>query len=322
MVETLHGTTGSESWNEMNRNLRSEESASHFREPTQREIQRVRDSYVKSLLAGDEDAASKAVIDAVSYEWRPSTIYMEVLAKAMVEVGDRWHSGQISIAHEHQATQVTLRQVNLLRQFFPPVRSTGLHALVSAVERDGHLLGVMIFSDLLYFDGWNTDFLGAGTPPADLVQLVEERQPDLVALSATQSSALDLLGSTINAVRLASADTFIVIGGAAVTSDHKRASVLGADLVADDPVQAVIEVGKHFDIAGVGMPLDEVLQRVGMQIRSRRTALGMSQKELADQAGLDRGYISGVEQGKQNITIGALKKIGDTLSIQISDMVS
>ena len=40
-----------------------------------------------------------------------------------------------------------LRQAGLLRQFFPPERKTGLHAVVSAVERDGHLLGAMIFSD-------------------------------------------------------------------------------------------------------------------------------------------------------------------------------
>ena len=202
------------------------------------------------------------------------------------------------------------------------MRSTGLHALVSAVERDGHLLGVMIFSDLLYFDGWNTDFLGAGTPPDDLVQLIEERHPDLVALSATQSSALDLLGSTINAIRHADADTFVVIGGLAVTSNPGRAESLGADLVANDPGQAVVDVGKHFDIAGAGVPLDEVLQRVGMQIKAKRTALGMSQKDLSDLSELDRSYLSGVEQGKQNITIGALKKIGDALNIQISDMVS
>ena len=319
----LHGTWSV--WkvgNRMNRNLRSEDSASHFREPTQREIQRLRDSYVKSLLSGDEEAASQAVIDAVSHEWRPSTIYIEVLAKAMVEIGERWHDGQISIAHEHQATQVTLRQVNLLRQFFPPVRSTGLHALVSAIDRDGHLLGSMIFSDLLYFDGWNTDFLGAGTPPDDLALLATERQPDLVALSATQSNALDLLASTIAAIRHASANTFIVIGGLAVSSDPRRASALGADLVSSDPVKAVVDVGKHFDIAGAGVPLDEVLQRVGHQIRSKRTSMGLSQKELADLSDLDRSYLSGVEQGKQNITMGALKKIGDALNIQISDMVS
>ena len=306
----------------MNSNLRSEGSVSHFREPTQREINRVRDTYLRCLLAGDEEAASNVVLEAVSYEWRPSTIYMEVLVNAMVEIGNRWHSGQISIAHEHQATHVTLRQVNVLRQFYSPVRTTGLHALVSAIERDGHILGPMIFGDLLFFDGWNTDFLGAGTPPHDLVQLIEERHPDLIGLSATQTGALDMLGETIEAIRHAQDDTYIVIGGRAVTSDLKRACALGADLVADDPVKAVVEVSKHFDIAGTGVPLDEVLRRLGSQIRARRKTLGLSQKELADKSELNRGYLNGVEQGKQNITIGALKKICDALNIQISDMVS
>jgi methanogenic corrinoid protein MtbC1/DNA-binding XRE family transcriptional regulator len=284
-------------------------------------VQRVRDRYLRALVRGDEEEASAAIQEAVSFDWRPATIYMEVLAKAMIEVGEMWHSGELSIAHEHQSTQVTLRQAGLLRQFFPPERKTGLHAVVSAVERDGHLLGAMIFTDLLFFDGWNTDFLGAGTPAEDLGRMVAERKPDMVALSATLEGSMGALADCVKAVREASESTFIVIGGVTVAGEPELARATGADLIASDPVQAVIDIGVHFDISGSSMPLELILQKVGEQVRAKRTERGWSQQQLADSAGLDRTYLSGVEHGKQNLTLGAVKKIGDALNTPISEFI-
>lgn len=290
--------------------------------PSARNVQRVRDRYLKALVSGDEAEASDAIQEAVSYEWLPRTIYMNVLADAMVAIGEMWHAGEITVGHEHQATQVTLRQAALLRQFFPPERKTGLHAMVAAVERDGHLLGALIFCDLLFFDGWNTDFLGAGVPAEDLETLVAERRPDLVALSATMEGSLETLERSMRAVRTCSPTTFIVIGGNVVLSDPAAAGRLGADLVATDPVQASIDVGKHFDISGTAVPLELVLEQVGERIRGKRIDRGWSQQQLADAAGLDRTYLSGVEHGKQNLTLGAIKKIGDALNSPISEFVS
>ncbi len=168
--------------------------------PSARDVHRLRDRYLRALVRGDEEEASAVIQETVSLDWRPATIYMDVLAKAMIEVGEMWHCGELSIAHEHQSTQVTLRQASLMRQFFPPERKTGLHTVVSAVERDGHLLGAMIFSELLFFDGW-------------------------------------------------------------------------------------------------------------------------SQQQLADSARIDRTYLSGAEHGKQNLTLGAVKKIADALNTPMSDFI-
>ncbi len=289
--------------------------------PSARDVQRVRDRYLRALIRGDEADASEAIQEAVSFDWRPATIYMDVLAKAMVTIGEMWHSGEISIAHEHQSTQVTLRQAGLLREFFPPERKTGLHAVVSAVERDGHLLGAMIFTDLLFYDGWNTDFLGAGTPAEDLGNMVAERKPDLVALSATLEGSLKSLAACVKAVREANESTFVVIGGTAVAGEPEQAEQIGADLIANDPVQAVIDIGSHFDISGSTMPLEQILQRVGEQVKAKRIERGWSQQQLADAAGLDRTYLSGVEHGKQNLTLGAVKKIGDALNSPISEFI-
>jgi transcriptional regulator with XRE-family HTH domain len=47
----------------------------------------------------------------------------------------------------------------------------------------------------------------------------------------------------------------------------------------------------------------------------------MSQQQVAEASGLDRAYISAVEHGKHNLTMGALLKLADALEIGIEELV-
>ena len=57
---------------------------------------------------------------------------------------------------------------------------------------------------------------------------------------------------------------------------------------------------------------------VGVAIRNRRTAMGLSQEKLGEVAGLDRTYISGVERGGRNPTISSLGRIAAALQCDLS----
>jgi transcriptional regulator with XRE-family HTH domain len=57
---------------------------------------------------------------------------------------------------------------------------------------------------------------------------------------------------------------------------------------------------------------------VGVAIRNRRTAMGLSQEQLGEVAGLDRTYISGVERGVRNPTISSLGRIAAALQCDLS----
>ena len=46
-----------------------------------------------------------------------------------------------------------------------------------------------------------------------------------------------------------------------------------------------------------------------LRIKELRNQLGISQEELANRAELDRTYITSVEKGRRNISIGTLEKI-------------
>lgn len=68
--------------------------------------------------------------------------------------------------------------------------------------------------------------------------------------------------------------------------------------------------------------VEPMLVSLGRFIRQKRMSLGLSQEELADRAGLHRTYISDVERGIRNLTIGAAWFIAHGLGLELKDMIS
>lgn len=59
----------------------------------------------------------------------------------------------------------------------------------------------------------------------------------------------------------------------------------------------------------------------GRRVREHRLALGLTQQELADRAGLHRSYIGEIELGKRNITLESAEKIAKALRIDITQLL-
>ncbi len=57
---------------------------------------------------------------------------------------------------------------------------------------------------------------------------------------------------------------------------------------------------------------------LGRIVYDRRIELGISQENLADQAGLDRTYVSGIERGIRNPTFLVLLRLAQVLNIPAS----
>jgi transcriptional regulator with XRE-family HTH domain len=60
----------------------------------------------------------------------------------------------------------------------------------------------------------------------------------------------------------------------------------------------------------------QVKKTFGSKIRSERTSKNLSQEELADKAGLDRTYISGIERGLRNPSLKNIHKIANALGVK------
>lgn len=64
-----------------------------------------------------------------------------------------------------------------------------------------------------------------------------------------------------------------------------------------------------------------LLRAFGQRVREARLRGGISQEELADRAGLDRTYISGVERGLRNLSLSTLCRIALALGVDPAELV-
>ena len=64
------------------------------------------------------------------------------------------------------------------------------------------------------------------------------------------------------------------------------------------------------------------LTRLGLNVRRRREAVGLSQEALAEKAELDRTYISGIERGTRNPTILSAARVAAALKTSLSELLN
>ena len=66
----------------------------------------------------------------------------------------------------------------------------------------------------------------------------------------------------------------------------------------------------------------DLVQLLGENVRRLRKERGLSQEELAFQAGMKRSYLSDLERGTRNPTVRALERLASALEIEPADLLS
>jgi transcriptional regulator with XRE-family HTH domain len=59
----------------------------------------------------------------------------------------------------------------------------------------------------------------------------------------------------------------------------------------------------------------------GLAVRRARSGLGLTQQQLADQAALDRSYLSELERGTRNPTLTVQVRLAEALGVRLSDLI-
>ena len=63
----------------------------------------------------------------------------------------------------------------------------------------------------------------------------------------------------------------------------------------------------------------DVKLKIGQRIKELREKAGMSQKDLAYAADLDRSYIASIENGQRNVSIVNIEKIANALNVTLKE---
>jgi methanogenic corrinoid protein MtbC1/DNA-binding XRE family transcriptional regulator len=285
-------------------------------------LSRLKQRYLDSVLIGEATSAGLVVEEGLKQGFGMFDIYLSILVPTQIDLGQAWHDGKVNVAQEHLATQITLDQMDRLRSQIFPRSKLGFRVAVTTVEGDSHFIGARMVADFFLADGWDVDFLGASTPGPDLVELVRRRSVDLVAISITNSDSLPRLEWTVGSLATLANPPKILLGGAVLGDTPDLAIKMGADAVAQNLTDAVLEARRLIGIAKEPVSLNDHLQNMGRKVQEIRKGLGWNQQQLADSADLDRTYISAVEHGKQNLTLGAIVKLADGLGVELGQLLS
>jgi transcriptional regulator with XRE-family HTH domain len=66
---------------------------------------------------------------------------------------------------------------------------------------------------------------------------------------------------------------------------------------------------------------DDILRVVGLRIKEARQKNNLTQKDIAEKAGLKQSYVFELETGRSNITLRTLARMADVLELDIRDLL-
>ena len=64
----------------------------------------------------------------------------------------------------------------------------------------------------------------------------------------------------------------------------------------------------------------DIRERFGFAVKDRREALGLTQEEFAERAGIHRTYLSDIERGTRNVSLVNIERVAHGLSMKISEL--
>jgi MerR family transcriptional regulator, light-induced transcriptional regulator len=207
--------------------------------------------YLAAIRAGDRRRAFAAVDEARRDGLDFIDLYLDILQPALREVGRLWQENKMTVAEEHLATAIS--QMVMARVYTEEVlrasEQRDRRIVAACADSERHDVGLRMVCDVLERDGWDVSYLGASVPVESLAQLVSERRPDAVLLSASIAPHLPQLRTMIERVRAAArgeAQPFVLVGGRPFLDDPDLARRLGADASAADARVALDRLREHF----------------------------------------------------------------------------
>ena len=195
-----------------------------------------RDLFLQTLLERDK---SKALNMGKKYFLNPNELadfYRFAVEPSLYEIGSKWERGEITVADEHAASGIVTRLISGRPLIINYENAITGHAVVTAVSGEHHQIGAWMVADCLENAGWDVSYLGADTPPEDIVRHLGANKSQVLAISITMPFNLENARELISKIRadLGKAAPKIMAGGLPLRKWPGLITRLNADGTAQD----------------------------------------------------------------------------------------
>jgi excisionase family DNA binding protein len=174
-----------------------------------RDWPRLADRLHAALVAGDEVTA-RASLGRLAGAVPLADLCDNVIAPALVRIGEQWAAGEVSIAMEHRASAICERLV-AGRAVQPRGRPRGT-AVVATPADERHGLPALMAAACLREDCWTVHHLSADLPADDIARFAAEVGAVLVVLSTATPQARVRARQAAGLITAAEAGVAVLVG--------------------------------------------------------------------------------------------------------------
>jgi len=208
------------------------------------------DEISKALVDGDMPEVKRLTEEALRDGVKPVVIVNRGLIQGMDVVGIRFKKKEISVPEVLMSARAMHASLEILKPLLSRSDMEPLGVIaIGTVKGDIHDIGKNLVAMMLEGAGFRVIDIGIDVPPERFVEIVREKKPDILGLSALLNVTLSSMKDTIEALENAGAkgDVKVMVGGAPVTQEF--ADEIRADAYARDAREAVLNAR---EILGLG----------------------------------------------------------------------
>ncbi len=197
----------------------------------ERAAQGVSQDYLATALAAVEalDSAQLQFVLGQAVLALGATGFVDhLLAPLLRQIGDRWHDGTLTPAHEHAASVIVKRTLQWIQEILEVPASAPL-ILVTTPAGERHEMGAMLVGVVAGTEGWRACQLGPDLPAADIANAAAQSGARAVAVSSVRADDSARLLAELAELRAALSDGVeLLVGGAATVPLSRQIDGIGA----------------------------------------------------------------------------------------------
>ncbi|HEU4943304.1 MAG TPA: MerR family transcriptional regulator [Gaiellaceae bacterium] len=187
---------------------------------------------LRAALDGFDETQAQAALDDLFAAFTVEAVLGTVILPYLVELGERWSTGEATVAQEHFASNLIRGRLLGIGRGWDA--GDGPRAVLACAPGELHDLGLIAFALTLHRRGWRITYLGPDTPVESLADTAERLSPDLVVVSATAKRRLTPI---LDALEALGRKTRVAIAGPGASD-----GLDGIQALAADPVKAAQNV--------------------------------------------------------------------------------
>ena len=194
----------------------------------------------EAVVNGDAKGAHSITQQALAEGIDPLELVNNYMVPAMDEVGRRFEANEYFVPELLISARAMKSALDIIRPLLTARGDKPVgRVAIGTVKGDLHDIGKNLVASLLEGGGFEVIDLGVNVPPEKFIEIIQQKNANIIAMSALLTTTMPAMKTTIDALKQAGVrdKVKILIGGAPIT--QKYADEIGADGYSENAVGAV-----------------------------------------------------------------------------------